>query len=70
MPKHYIEFNLVDKKEKTFVYAVMNRESQDVLGYIKWYGPWRQYCFFPEPTCVFSVGCMLDIVNFTNGLRL
>lgn len=60
----FIEFNLVEQKPKTSVYAVRNIKSQSVIGWIKWHPSWRQYCFFPEPDCVFSVGCLNDIVSF------
>lgn len=38
------------------------------LGIIKWYAPWRQYCFFPDSGCVFSKGCLNDIENFIQEL--
>jgi hypothetical protein len=65
----YIEFNLVLQKPKTMVYAVGNIKSQSIIGYIQWHGPWRQYCFFPEVHCVFSKGCLKDIIDFLNSLR-
>ncbi len=62
----YIEFNLVQQKPKTSIYAVRNIKSQDIIGWIKWYPQWRQYCFFPEPNCIFSVDCLECIIKFIN----
>jgi len=62
----YIEFNLVCQKPKTQVYVVRNIKSQSIIGYIKWLCAWRQYCFFPEPDTVYSVGCLQDIIEFIN----
>jgi len=58
---NYIEFNLVEQKPKTAVYAVRNIKSQNIIGWIRWYPPWRQYCFFPESNTVYSVGCLNEI---------
>lgn len=40
-----------------------------LLGEVKWYSFWRQYCFFPDYDMVFSKGCMDDICNFMVELR-
>lgn len=44
----YIEFELVTILPKTAVYHVINKHHGDVLGTIKWYAQWRQYCFLPS----------------------
>ena len=33
-----------------------------MLGFIKWYGSFRQYCFYPENDTMFSKGC-LELIN-------
>lgn len=67
----YIEFNLIEQKPKTQVYAVRNIKSQLVIGLIKWHCAWRQYCFFPThfSETVFSNGCLQDIIDFINQLK-
>lgn len=60
----YIQFDLVEQKPKTSVWAVRNIKSQSIIGYIKWYCAWRQYCFFPETETLYSAGCLQDIINF------
>ena len=64
----YIEFELIAKKPKTEHYSVRNKKSSDILGWIKWYGPWRQYCFFPLHSMVFNIGCMRHIIDFIQKL--
>jgi len=62
MGKSYIDYVLVESKPKTDVFTVFSRSSLEELGTIKWYAPWRQYCFFPLEGTVWSRGC-LDEVN-------
>jgi len=65
----YIEFNLLEQKPKTNVYAVRNIKAQMIIGYIKWHCAWRQYCFFPLEGTIFSEGCLEDIIEFINSLK-
>jgi hypothetical protein len=66
----YMIFELVEKKPKTTVWRIINKCSGCTIGTIKWYGQWRQYCFFPAQDCVFSSGCLSDIIDFMKGLRI
>jgi len=68
MLKKYVEFELVATKSKTNVYSVLSRSSGDFLGEIKWYGPWRQYCFFPAQQTVWSKGCLAEVNSFIQKL--
>ena len=68
MNESYIKFELIDKNPKTNVYSVKNKNSDDLLGFIKWYSAWRQYCFFPVNSTVYSRGCMKDINDFINKI--
>ena len=67
----FIHFVEAEKKPKTSVWECRNNSSEDVLGAVKWYGPWRQYCFFPEPIdgLVFNDACLKDICHFMGQLR-
>lgn len=49
---------------KTSVWEISSNSNGAVLGYVKWYGAWRQYCFFPEPECIFNTGCLAEITTF------
>ena len=68
----YLSFIELKPKPKTKVFAVKNKLYEDILGYVKWYGPWRKYCFFPHPVpgLVFDAGCLEDIQKFINEQML
>jgi hypothetical protein len=56
-------------KTKTKGFEVISKLSSDVLGFVKWYAPWRKYCFFTAgPDFVFDSRCLADIQNFISGL--
>lgn len=66
----YTEFN---KKKQAFprtkIFVVRPiTDSIGSLGTIKWYGPWRQYAFFPGPECLFEKTCLQDITDFLKTL--
>ncbi len=52
----------------TAMYSVTNKDHGDVLGVIKWYGPFRQYSFIPSSDCVFERTCLRDIASFCEWL--
>lgn len=57
------------KKRKTDIFTVHNKKSNFIIGIIKWYSPWRQYCFFPSKMTVYSYECLQDISNFIMNLK-
>jgi len=50
--------------KKTKIWEIASKSNGGLLGRIKWYGAWRQYCFFPEPDTIFNIGCLADIDAF------
>jgi hypothetical protein len=52
---------------KTKVFAVTAKTGVH-LGYVKWWGPWRRYAFFPDERTAFETQCLTDIVEFINKL--
>ena len=57
----YMEFEKIGDTGKTEIWLILSRSSGFNLGTIKWYGPWRQYCFFPSSNSVFNRACIDDI---------
>jgi len=55
-------------KKKTKVINVININADEVIGMIKWYGPWRQYCFFPEFDTVWNTTCLIDVNEVIGNL--
>ena len=64
----YIYFEETEKKTKTSIYGCLSKKNGGPLGVVKWYGPWRQYCFFPDSLTIFNKGCMEDINDFITQL--
>lgn len=66
----YLVFVKSDKKPgKTSVWECRNAKSGTTLGLVKWYGAWRQYCYFPVVQAVYSAGCFDDITHFIRQLK-
>lgn len=53
---------------KTEVWAVISTRHGDELGVIKWYGPWRQYAFFPRMGTVWNPDCLDQVTEQIRGL--
>lgn len=55
---------------KTLIYYIYSKLNETVLlAEIKWYAPWRKYCFFPEDDIVFDNKCLKEILDFINFLN-
>lgn len=53
----------VKKGGKTRLYSVFNSHNRSLLGYVKWWGNWRKYCFFPLNS-LFDDNCLIEIATF------
>ncbi len=65
----YIEFGEIPSEGKTKKFICTNKKSDDILGKVRWYPSWRQYCFFPAENIVFSKGCLNDITDFLEKIK-
>jgi hypothetical protein len=68
MKCEYINFELIEEKAKTNVYVCRNNKSGAKLGVVKWYSPWRQYCYFPFMT-IYSASCLQDVKSFLDKIN-
>lgn len=61
----YIQFLLQprDPKKKTLTWVVVDLAGSGI-GVVKWYAPWRRYCFFPDLNTVFEEKCLNEISDF------
>jgi hypothetical protein len=64
----YLCFVEFEKKEKTKVIAVMNKHHEEIIGMIKWFSRWRQYCFFPSTETVWNINCLNDVNEVIKNL--
>lgn len=61
----YLDFVQAPPKPKTKVWQVWSK-SGSYLGEIKYYAPWRQYCYLIDVNdeLVFSRSCLKDLIDF------
>ena len=64
----YMVFDKAGNTGKTEIWNVISISNKFILGQIKWFPGWRQYCFFPSPNSVFNIGCMRDIMRVIRDL--
>jgi len=63
----YLVFVLPDEKEgvkqppKTKLIAIINKHHNEVIGEIKWFSKWRQYCFYPTNNTIWNKDCLNDV---------
>lgn len=63
----YLDFCLMprgDSAKKTDTWEVRNKRTNDLLGEVRWYAPWRKYCFYVHQRSVFDDKCMQEIASF------
>lgn len=62
----YLKFIEIPTGQKTKRWKIFSKSSGDWLGSIKWYGAWRQYCFFTDTDnlTIWNKGCLADIQKF------
>lgn len=48
---------------KTRIFNVYNCNHK-LLGHVKWWTSWRQYCFFPLDSSLYNTDCMYDLAEF------
>lgn len=53
---------------KTKKFFVFSKLSHAYLGIIKWYSPWRRYCFFPDTDTLYDRFCMVEISQALHDL--
>jgi hypothetical protein len=50
--------------------AHLDRDEGSLLGFVAWFGRWRQYTFDPKPGTTFNRGCLADITAFLEKVNL
>jgi len=53
---------------KTHVFRIESTHSQETLGTISWYGPWRRYVFYPAAGTLWDASCILELHGLLSGL--
>lgn len=50
------------------VWNCINKRTKHILGTIYYYKPWNQFVYEPHESCVFSIDCLEDIIDFMKQL--
>lgn len=50
---------------KTPIYNIINNNNLKI-GQIRWYGPWRKFCFYPDSDTIWDNNCLQDVLNIIN----
>ena len=67
MSNDWIKFDeqIPKKPAKTKVWAIRTTyEVPETLGFIKWFGRWRKYAFFPLIHTVWEQDCLRKVASF------
>jgi hypothetical protein len=54
--------------QTTKVYEIKNKKNNVLIGYIRWYSPWRKFCLFPVNYSVYDTSCLNYINEFINAI--
>lgn len=54
---------------KTPIYSLESVYDKVFLGEVKWYGPWRRYCFYPCDNTVWDVKCLEELENLMKDIN-
>ncbi len=50
-------------RTKTRWWDIQSKSSRNLLGYVKWYSPWRKYVFSPISNTLFDEKCLREIAE-------
>lgn len=56
-------------RRKTRDYHLVSRQGGETIGVVRWYGGWRQWCFFPAASSMWDDGCLADVHDFIGRLK-
>ena len=62
----FISFKLWEapsEKRKTAIWRIHALDGM-VIGEVRWYAPWRKYCFSPLAASVYEQVCLREIADF------
>jgi hypothetical protein len=62
----WVSFKINDRRlcAKTDTWEVWDVHEASHLGQVRWYSPWRKYCFFPDSNTIWEEDCLRTIAVF------
>jgi hypothetical protein len=67
MKEKFLRFKVIEKKPKTNVYLISNKEGCE-LGTVCWYSPWRKYVSIMFEDIVIDSSCHKEIGDFLDKI--
>jgi hypothetical protein len=64
----YLRFIDKELRQKTKMVGVVNIHHDEEIGEIKWFGRWRQYCFYPSSNTIWNTECLKEIYDIIKDL--
>ena len=59
---------LKKQPKKTKLIGIVNKHHEEVIGEIRWFSRWRQYCFYPYPNTIWNITCLTDVNSVIKDL--
>jgi len=63
----YIYFDESDLFGRRWI--IKNNKTKNILGYLEFYKPWKQWVFSANENAVFNDQCLRDILDFMGQLK-
>ena len=57
----YLRFIDKESRQITKIIGIVNIHHDEEIGEIRWFGKWRQYCFYPSENTIWNTTCMEDV---------
>ena len=57
----YLKFFVGEGQGKTKTIYILNIHHDELIGRIKWFSRWRQYCFYPHNDTIWNAVCLNDV---------
>ena len=58
-----------EANRKTPIYYIFEYNT-NCIGEIKWYSPWRKFCFYPDKNTIWDSKCLVQIVEQLDNINL
>ena len=68
MKYRWIEITEEPQVATTRRFEVKNIKSGCLIGWVRWFGPFRSYAFLPCEGTVYEEDCLRDLASFVEGM--
>ena len=61
--KYFFVMKETVTNRKTPIYTIFEYSRSNILGEIRWYAPWRKFCFYPDKETIWDTNCLDEIIQ-------